>query len=214
MKYIAHRGAPLYSPENTLSSFIFALSVGMSDFEFDVHMTGNEELVVRHDYKTTGPKLEEVFGILKGKLRLNVEIKNRNGIYKGIEGILLAKIKTHCKVPFENITISSFHYPSLYKIRKQSKNINIGVLTKGNNLREALKVAQDLSAKSINISQKGLNEKTVRLIRSKGFEVYVYTVNDRTRSRQLENWGVNGVFTDDFTISQKNWDKLGTTTYE
>jgi glycerophosphoryl diester phosphodiesterase len=33
--------------------------------------------------------------------------------------------------------------------------------------------------------------------RSAGFKTLVYTVNDRTRARELRDWGASGIFCDD-----------------
>ncbi len=49
-KIIAHRGASLYAPENTLASFELALEVGADGVELDVHLTKNGVPVVIHDY--------------------------------------------------------------------------------------------------------------------------------------------------------------------
>ena len=57
MKIISHRGASAYAPENTLKAFRLAVEMGSRDFEFDVHLTKDGELVVHHDYaldKTAG----------------------------------------------------------------------------------------------------------------------------------------------------------------
>jgi len=48
-QYIAHRGGPVYAPENTLSAFRTAIKQGVDWLEFDVQMTKDDELVVIHD---------------------------------------------------------------------------------------------------------------------------------------------------------------------
>lgn len=50
MRIIAHRGASGYAPENTLAAFELALKMGAKAFEFDVHLTKDQQLVVHHDY--------------------------------------------------------------------------------------------------------------------------------------------------------------------
>jgi len=50
MRFLAHRGAPKLAPENTLPSFARALSLGMREFELDVHLTSDGRLVVHHDF--------------------------------------------------------------------------------------------------------------------------------------------------------------------
>jgi glycerophosphoryl diester phosphodiesterase len=49
MQIIAHRGAALIAPENTIASFRAAKKLGADGIEFDVHMSIDGELVVIHD---------------------------------------------------------------------------------------------------------------------------------------------------------------------
>ena len=46
---IAHRGGPVYAPENTLSAFRNAIETGIDWLEMDVQMTKDGTLVVIHD---------------------------------------------------------------------------------------------------------------------------------------------------------------------
>ena len=44
-----HRGARNEAPENTLTGFRYALAKGITAFEFDVHLSADDQLVVIHD---------------------------------------------------------------------------------------------------------------------------------------------------------------------
>ena len=61
---IGHRGAPGTAPENTLASFRNAIDAGADGIEFDIHLTGDNRLVVMHDTNVdrctdgTGPVAE------------------------------------------------------------------------------------------------------------------------------------------------------------
>jgi glycerophosphoryl diester phosphodiesterase len=44
-----HRGARNEAPENTLTGFRYALGKGVESFEFDVHLTADDQLAVIHD---------------------------------------------------------------------------------------------------------------------------------------------------------------------
>ena len=46
---LAHRGASLEAPENTLAAFRQAIELGADGIELDVHLSGDGELVVIHD---------------------------------------------------------------------------------------------------------------------------------------------------------------------
>lgn len=49
MHIIGHRGARFEAPENTIPGFRYALGLGLTSTEFDVHLTADNELVVIHD---------------------------------------------------------------------------------------------------------------------------------------------------------------------
>ena len=46
---IAHRGGPVYEPENTMAAFRHAIAAGADWLEFDVQRTRDGVLVVFHD---------------------------------------------------------------------------------------------------------------------------------------------------------------------
>lgn len=90
---LAHRGACLVEPENTLAAFTRALELGADGVELDVHGSADGELVVHHDAEADGlgllaarsfaeiratrpdiPTLAETFAVLGGAI-VNVEIK-------------------------------------------------------------------------------------------------------------------------------------------
>jgi glycerophosphoryl diester phosphodiesterase len=98
---VAHRGAPRKARENTVKSFLAAVSMGVDMVELDVRKAGDGTLVVFHDpwlsRKTLRPRLadltyaeinkrarkrkfhvptvEEAFKALAGKTMLNIELK-------------------------------------------------------------------------------------------------------------------------------------------
>lgn len=47
---IAHRGANIYAPQNTLPAFQRGLEIGVDGFETDVHLTQDGKLVLCHNY--------------------------------------------------------------------------------------------------------------------------------------------------------------------
>ncbi|EIP97932.1 glycerophosphoryl diester phosphodiesterase [Opitutaceae bacterium TAV1] len=48
-RLIAHRGAPMRAPENTLASFRIAQQLGATEIETDVQLTTDNVLVLCHD---------------------------------------------------------------------------------------------------------------------------------------------------------------------
>ncbi len=53
MYIIGHRGARREAPENTLDGFLYALDNGIKDFELDLRLTKDNQLVVFHDKSLT-----------------------------------------------------------------------------------------------------------------------------------------------------------------
>jgi glycerophosphoryl diester phosphodiesterase len=71
MMIMGHRGARFEAPENTVAGFDHAVRLGLPAVEFDVRLTGDDELVVMHDRTVdrttdgTGPVAELTIAELK-----------------------------------------------------------------------------------------------------------------------------------------------------
>lgn len=51
--------------------------------------------------------------------------------------------------------------------------------------------------RALNVSQKHITHDLILAVHALGFEIATYTVNDSEQARQLLDWGVDGVFTDE-----------------
>jgi len=243
MKYIAHRGASHYAPENTLVSFALAESMGLASHELDVHLSKDGELVVHHDFELSRtalkpvkiaetnfselrkynvaahfsrkyppqnvPTLREVFEILGSRSKLNVEVKNEGGIYKGIEKKTLDCAGKHFKNWRARLSISSFDHETLERARKLSPEVRIGVLAGKVDMDEVISTALKLKAESVNISGLQASAALVKKIHAAGLKVLVYTINERKHAAALEKIGVDGVFTNRPDLGQENWANIG-----
>jgi glycerophosphoryl diester phosphodiesterase len=125
---VAHRGAPKCARENTIRSFLAAVSLGADMVELDVRKAGDGTLIVFHDpwlsrktrrpciadlaYKEINkragrkkfhvPTVEEAFTALAGKAMLNIEIKEH-----GCEADVVKLAKK--LLPDGRYIITSFH---------------------------------------------------------------------------------------------------------
>ena len=71
------------------------------------------------------------------------------------------------------------------------------VLYKNAYFKEDFRTVMDFcNAQIINIQDAKLTEARVKMIKSAGYELNVWTVNKLARANQLANWGVDGIFTD------------------
>lgn len=61
-------------------------------------------------------------------------------------------------------------------------------------------LATKLRCSNIHLNYMVLTKERVELIKNKGFQVYAYTVNDQLIAHQMENWGVNAIFSNNPTL--------------
>lgn len=141
---VAHRGASGLVPfENTIEAFEKAIEVGADCIELDVHQTLDGELIVLHDDKFNGievrlltfaeisalsqekgfkiPRLSEALGIIKGKILVDVEIKEEGYETKIIDGI-------HEYLSDDEFFIRSFKDRSLIIVKKYDPKITTALL--------------------------------------------------------------------------------------
>jgi len=126
---IAHRGASSLSKENTIESFEKAIACDSDMIEFDVRKTRDGICIVYHDefindkminelkYKQIKeidesiPTLEEVLKLTKGKIRLDVELKE-DAYEEEVIKMLLRYFKE------DEFVITSFNDKSLRTIKR------------------------------------------------------------------------------------------------
>ncbi len=216
---IGHRGAMGYRTENTLSSFQYAMELKLSMMELDVQMSRDGQLVVFHDRTLERlatksgqisdysleelqkmalpdgekiPSLEEVFAMASGKIRLNLEIKMQN-----ISDKLSASIRdylSHYSLKVEDVVVSSFDHRELLRFQSLLPEVPLAVLYYG------IPVSLDdvfsrMNPLAVNLGLEFLDVALVKEIHSTGRVVNVYTVNEESDFRLVENYGVDGIFT-------------------
>mgnify|MGYP002724204438 CR=1 FL=1 len=154
----AHRGASRDVPENTMAAFEKACADGADGLEIDVQRTKDGELVVFHDEqleRLTGdprqlkdltrkelhalrvagahdiPLFSDVLAFCKErKLRLNIELKNSVHLYPGLEE-QAAELVRAAGIPADRIIYSSFHHPSMRKMKTIVPEASVGLLYAG-----------------------------------------------------------------------------------
>lgn len=97
---------------------------------------------------------------------------------------------------FNRLLISSFNGEILARIHRARPQWLLGHLWVG--LPDNwLEVARILELASVNLDHRTLTQAQAQAIKSAGYDLYCYTVNDRDTAQRLYRWGVDGVFTDD-----------------
>lgn len=229
-RYIAHRGASAYAPENTFAAFIKALQMQAKWIEFDVMLTADKELVVFHDEmlnRTTNahgalhqfpyaylqtvdagswfhphfsgemiPLFASVMQFVKEQhLSVNIELKPRLGEEKKIAQLLL-KVLENLQIQLDaKILVSSFSFAALQALHGLNKTINLAYLMDDYhaNWREH---AEEINCAAIHMNEVCINKTIAKEIKSLGYALSCYTVNDVKRAETLFHWGVDAIFTD------------------
>jgi glycerophosphoryl diester phosphodiesterase len=213
---IGHRGAAGHAPENTLRSFSKAVELGCDMTELDVHLCGSGELVVIHDEtvdRTTNgsgevasltltelkqldaglgeriPTLEEVLALLRGRVKLNIELKGL-GTAEPVHKLIQSSGWKQ-----DALLITSFNWEMLSEYRAHEPDARLGPLTY-ENLVEAMGFAETVNAYSINPYHGHINADYIEEAHTRGFKVYPWTVNKVEDIAKLIKLGVDGVISD------------------
>ena len=219
---IAHRGAPRYAKENTIESFEKAMVLGADMIEFDVRRTKDNVLIAYHDEMIQGhstkdltyeaisqmarhqgfdiPTVEEVLKWSRGKIRLDVELKEE-GYEKEIVELLSGYFDE------DQFVITSFNDASLKVIKQRYPRIKTGlilgrgipsyhILTRLQEffpMKRCKKAKADFLVAHLKLLRVGFLERA----RRSHLPVFVWTVNDEeTISRLLHDRRVYAIITD------------------
>ncbi len=151
---MAHRGASIEQPENTIAAFEAAIDAGADAVEFDVRMTADGYPVVLHDpdvSRTTDgtgivsgmtmdeirklgvPALEEALKCLSGRAGADIEIKNspdEPGYSPDAEPGVEVTLATLDELAFSgSVIVSSFNPRSIAHSRALRPDVPTGLLT-------------------------------------------------------------------------------------
>jgi glycerophosphoryl diester phosphodiesterase len=207
---VAHRGAPGYARENTIESFEKAMGLGADMIEFDVRRTKDNILIAYHDemiqghsikdltYEENGqmakdqgfdiPTVEEVLKWARGKIKLDVELKEK-GYEEEIGELLYGHLEE------DQFVITSFLDASLAVVKNQYPTIKTGlilgsgipryrVLTRLQEIfpmKRCKKAKADFLVPHWKLLRFGLLERAKRIHQP----VFVWTVNDEEMMRKL-----------------------------
>jgi glycerophosphoryl diester phosphodiesterase len=151
---VAHRGASVEHPENTIEAFEAAIDAGADAVEFDVRLTADGHAVVMHDpdvSRTTDghglvsemtldqlrklgvPTLEETLQCLAGRAAADIELKNEwneAGFEPTGTLALEATLDALDRIRFPGpVLLSSFDPETLRRCRKLRPDVPTGLLT-------------------------------------------------------------------------------------
>ena len=207
---IAHRGVSDLARENTLEAFQKAIDLRADMIEFDVRRTQDRHYVIHHDLHIAGkplsemtlrevreiartqdyhvPELEEVLALTRGKIGLDIELKE--------EGYEREIIRLAGRSLAEgNFIVSSFHAGCLARVKQCRAGVRTGLIFKdaGALTTAILEGDTDWLLPARNLAEGKLLE---RMSRS-GKKIAVWTVNETKQMRRLlEDDRIEGIITD------------------
>jgi glycerophosphoryl diester phosphodiesterase len=215
---IAHRGARIELPENTLAAFARAFERGANAIELDVHATKDGVVVVHHDpdlalpvstarraiaemtwqevdatatvTRISVPTLTEVLAIVPPNATVYVEIKGL-----GIE-LLVADVIGRSSA---RCAVHSFDHATIERFKQIAPDVPRGLLFEGNATQLDVEV-QRIGAREIWPHYSLVDADLVARARALGARTIVWTVNDAAEARRLAGLGVDGICTDDVRL--------------
>lgn len=188
MEIIGHRGAKGIAPENSLEAIRKAIKAKVAMIEVDVRMQAST-VVLSHD-KTMKEQiycpLTHALNEVQGKVPLNLEIKEQKVVKQ------LPKLLKDYK---GDILFSSVKYGILQDIKELLPKSDIALIERWSGVKGVAQ-AELLKTKRLHMNHRWLWSGFVKSMKTQGYSLYAYTVNDLERAEELKSWGVDGIFTD------------------
>lgn len=135
------------------------------------------------------PTLEETLGLLTGRLRLNLEVKDNRA------GLAVVELLPH--FPTAEVVLSSFDYGLLASLRRAAPDLPLAVLQDAGNWQRALARAEALRACAFHPRADLVSRPLLSACRRLQLPVFPWTVDDPAQARDLGRMGVAGLFTND-----------------
>ncbi|MDO9463432.1 MAG: glycerophosphodiester phosphodiesterase family protein, partial [Deltaproteobacteria bacterium] len=210
-----HRGAKALEPENTLLSIRRAMEIGVDAVEIDVHLTKDKEVVVIHDStvnRTTNgkgpvgsytleeikkldagkgeriPTLEEVIGLVKGRVKLIIELKE-----EGIEDKIVGLINKHSL--YVGVYVISFWHMAVKRVKEMDSRIKTGVLLVGCPVDVC--IARSASADALVMNYAFVSKGLVDKAHQEDLKVFIWNIDDRDMLKPYVDMGVDGIGSND-----------------
>jgi glycerophosphoryl diester phosphodiesterase len=223
LRRVGHKGADLIAPGNTYASFDAAHAAGVDMIEFDVlpeeHGDG---LILAHDYNDAAGRtphtLDDALAYLAGDrfagVELDVDLKLPGYELRVLDALMNAGV-------LDRALISSQYRSSLELLRAADPTVRLGwsvpkvtkdpfrsrwsslvalVAVQGLRLvlpAQAARAVRERRCDALMVHWRLVTRRLVHSVQREGGEVYVWTVDELPRLRELHALGVTGVITND-----------------
>ena len=215
---IAHRGASLERPENTLAAFRRALALDVDGIELDVRLARDGVPMVFHDptlRRMTGspgrlaaksakelaplrvrglepiPRLVDVLALTRGLAVVQIELKG-GPVAPVVHAIRAARAA-------EWVILASFDARLVAQARDLAPALPRMLISEGREAPAALvRHLAACGAAGLSVNHRAIRSAAwVNHFHSRGYGVWTWTVNDPAIARRLTGWGVDAVLSDD-----------------
>ena len=218
MQIFAHRGASGNYPENTASAITVALQAQVDGIELDVQSCADNFVIIHDSWldRTTNGNgrvvdtpfseiakldagegqqvlnLQQVLELIGTQTQINLELKHTFGLDKLVQ--ILEQNVTEGIIEREQLLLSSFDHHQLKWLKQNLPWVKIGALTASIPLNYAY-FAENLHAYSVHLDKNFINHEFVADAKQRGLKVMTYTVDKQQEIEEMQNLGVDGIFT-------------------
>jgi glycerophosphoryl diester phosphodiesterase len=208
---IAHRGASAYEVENSLAAFRLAVDQGADGIELDIHATADGGLIVHHDDHIGStsiptsflsavrdlrlannervPILSDVMEAVQSRVQLFIEVKTLPPRWDD----RLAALLQEGPAP-DRYHVHGFDHRIVRRFTTRKPPWPGGVLSASYPIDPVAPI-RAAGAAALWQANNQTDADLVDLVHQAGATIYVWTVDDADRMRQLKDWGVDGICT-------------------
>lgn len=224
VQIIGHRGASFIAPENSVASAELAWKLGADAVEIDIHLSGDNKIIVMHDANTRRTSGQN-YSIknTRSDILKQLDIGSfKNEKFKGektplIEDIiqtipqgkeLVIEIKCKSEVlpylkevikKYENekkFVFICFDFQTISDTKKTfPENSCYWLCGNPDILSENIEQALESGLDGLSLSYKIINKKVAARTKELGLELFTWTVDDPDKAKQLITLGVKGITT-------------------
>ncbi|MDA9101410.1 glycerophosphodiester phosphodiesterase [Omnitrophica bacterium] len=214
MQIIAHRGASLELPENTLMAFERAIEIGVDALETDLLLTKDQKLVLRHDdliqqgrkwyrvgdltYKELTqidagngqqiPLFEEFMELFGQRIPVMLDLK-----CFGLADLLIPWLQ---RKNYQSIHFTSFIHSEIRKLALAFPDKECSIVLASLPI-DFKPLFESSHTRQVSLFRGYLNENHVRMLQYHDITVRIYPVNLPQEADLFRSWNVDGIFTDD-----------------
>jgi glycerophosphoryl diester phosphodiesterase len=221
---IAHRGASVEKPENTIAAFRRALALEVDGIELDVHVTGDGVPVVFHDAslrRLTGvrgrlagqtwpelkklrvlgreaiPRLIDVLRLTRGLAVVQIELKAGP-----VDPVVRAIRAAHAA---DWVILASFHSRLVAEARTLAPAIPRMLISEGRAAPVTLvRHLAACGAVGLSVNHTAIRSAAwVKYFQQRGYGVWSWTVNDPAVAKRLAGWGIDALLGDDPALMRR-----------